>query len=157
VLKDRAPSGSSVAVEVTAPPIGTVHQPPASNSICVLLVEDDQVLRAVSADTLNDLGYRTIRTSDGMQALTALERDRDIRILMTDIELPGMDGQQLAAEARRRRPGLGVLFVTGYDGLIREGRLHREEGVEYLAKPYGCDDLAKALRRLLGSESKSRM
>jgi CheY-like chemotaxis protein len=157
VSKDRAPSGSPVAVEVAAPPIGTVHQPPVSSSTCVLLVEDDQVLRAVSADTLNDLGYRTIRTSDGMQALTALERDRDIRILMTDIGLPGMDGQQLAAEARRRRPGLGVLFVTGYDGLIREGRLHREEGVEYLAKPYGCDDLAKALRRLLGSESKSRM
>jgi DNA-binding NtrC family response regulator len=154
VSKDRAPSGSSVAVEVTAPPIGTVHQPPASSSICVLLVEDDQVLRAVSSDTLNDLGYRTIRTSDGMQALTALERDRDIRILMTDIGLPGMNGQQLAAEARRRRPGLGVLFVTGNDGLIREGRLHREEGFEYLAKPYGCDDLAKALRRVLGSESK---
>jgi DNA-binding NtrC family response regulator len=155
VSRDRAPSGSSVAVEVTAPPIGTVHQPPAPNSICVLLVEDDHVLRAVSADTLNDLGYRTIRTSDGMQALTALESDRDIRILMTDIGLPGMDGQQLAAEARRRRPGLGVLFVTGYDDLIGEGRLHRDEGIEYLAKPYGCDDLARVLRRLLGSESKS--
>jgi len=76
---------------------------------------------------------------------------------MTDIGLPRMDGQQLAAEARRRRPSLGVLFVTGYDGLIPEGRLHREEGVEYLAKPYGCDDLTKALRRLLGSESQSRM
>lgn len=157
VLKDRGPSGLSVEVELTAPLAGTVHQPLASNSICVLLVEDDHVLRAVSADTLNDLGYRTIRTSDGMQALTALERDRDIKILMTDIGLPGMDGQQLAAEARRRRPGLGVLFVTGYDDLIREGRLHREEGFEYLGKPYGCDDLARVLKRLLGSESKLGM
>jgi len=75
---------------------------------------------------------------------------------MTDIGLPGMDGQQLATEARRRRPGLGILFVTGYDNLIKEGQLLREEGFEYLAKPYGYEDLARALARLVGFEGPLR-
>jgi CheY-like chemotaxis protein len=125
------------------------HQPQAPESVCVLLVEDDQVLCAVSADTLGDLGYRAIRTSDGTQALAAIESDRDIRVLMTDIGLPGMDGQQLAMEARRRRPDIGVLFVTGYEHLIEEGKLLREDGFEYLAKPYGYEELASALERLM--------
>ena len=128
---------------------------PNAAAVCILLVEDDQVLRTVSADTLSDLGYRAIRAADGAQALAALERERDIKVLMTDIGLPGMDGQQLAAEARRRRPGLGILFVTGYDDVIREGRSVREKGCEYLAKPYGCDDLALALKRLVSADGAS--
>ena len=154
--KDRTSSASSTEVEATAPRTVPDPQESASNLVCILLVEDDHVLRTVSADTLNDLGYRAIRTSDGTQALAALARDRDIKVLMTDIGLPGMDGQQLATEARRRRPSLGILFVTGYDNLIKEGQLLREEGFEYLAKPYGYEDLARALRRLVGLEGPLR-
>jgi CheY-like chemotaxis protein len=147
--KDRASSASSADVQATAPPTVAVPQASSSDLVCILLVEDDQVLRTVSAETLSDLGYRSIRTANGAQALAALERDRDVRILMTDIGLPGMDGQQLAIEARRRRPSLGILFVTGYDDLIKEGRALPEEGLEYLPKPYGFDDLASALKRLV--------
>src|SRR5262245_20567173 len=156
MAKGSTSSASSAGVEATAPSTVPVSQVPSCNSVCILLVEDDHVLRTVSADTLNDLGYRAIRTSDGTQALAALERDRDIKVLMTDIGLPGMDGQQLATEARRRRPGLGILFVTGYDNLIKEGQLLREEGFEYLAKPYGYEDLARALARLVGFEGPLR-
>ena len=156
MAKGSTSSASSAGVEATAPSTVTVSQVPSCNSVCVLLVEDDHVLCTVSADTLNDLGYRAIRTSNGTEALAALERDCDIKVLMTDIGLPGMDGQQLAAEARRRRPGLGVLFVTGYDNLIKEGQLVREEGFEYLAKPYGYEDLAKALKQLVDFGSSTR-
>jgi CheY-like chemotaxis protein len=155
--KDQTSRASSVEVEATAPPVALVHRTPSPTAICILLVEDDHVLREVSADTLNDLGYRAIRASNGRQALAELETDRDIKVLMTDIELPGMDGQQLAAEARQRRPGVRILFVTGHDDLIREGKLLRKEGFDYLAKPYGCEDLARALKRLVGSEAKSGM
>jgi DNA-binding NtrC family response regulator len=86
----------------------------------------------------------------GAKPFRHLERDRDIMVLMTDIGLPGMDGQQLAAEARRRRPGIGILFVTGYDDLIKKGQSLGEDGFEYLAKPYGCEDLTRALKRLVG-------
>ena len=109
------------------------------------------MLRAVSADTLGDLGYRAIRASNGKQALAALEREPDIRILMTDVGLPGMDGRQLAAEARRRRPDLGVLFVTGYDEMVKQAGALRAAGFECLAKPYGYDDLAKILQRLVSA------
>ena len=152
---DRTSSAFSAAVEATAPPTVAVPQASPSDSVCILLVEDDQVLRTVSADTLSDLGYRSIRTANGTQALAALERDRDVKVLMTDIGLPGMDGHQLAVEARRRRPGLGILFVTGYDDLIKEGRARREEGLEYLPKPYGFEDLANALKRLVAFEARN--
>src|SRR5215475_3987427 len=95
ISNDSASSASSVKTEAMAPATVSVPRVPFPDSVCVLLVEDDQVLCAVSADTLNDLGYRAIRTSNGTQALNALERDHDIKILMTDIGLPGMDGQQL--------------------------------------------------------------
>jgi hypothetical protein len=146
---DLTSSASSAEVEATVSPVARVTQASPPNAVCILLVEDDQVLRTVSADALSDLGYRSIRTANGTQALAALERDRDVKILMTDIGLPGMDGQQLAVEARRRRPSLGILFVTGYDDLISAGRALREEGLEYLAKPYGFEDLANALKRLV--------
>jgi CheY-like chemotaxis protein len=144
---DRTSSASSV--DATTPTTAPVPQRSSSTSVCILLVEDDQVLRTVSADTLSDLGYRSIRAADGPQALAALERERDVKVLMTDIGLPGMDGRQLAIEARRRRPGIGILFVTGYDDLIKKGQALRQDGLEYLAKPYGFEDLASALKRLL--------
>src|SRR5262249_7407267 len=136
---------------LTAPATDRIPQTLPSAAICILLVEDDNVLRAVSADTLGDLGYRAIRASDGKQALAALDDEPDIRILMTDIGLPGMDGRQLAAEARRRRPDIGVLFVTGYDDMVRDAGPLRGQGFECLAKPYGYEDLARILKRLAGA------
>jgi len=150
MVEDRTSSASSIEIQMAAPAADPIHHVPSSALICVLLVEDDQVLRAVSADTLSDLGYRTIRAANGIQALAALEREPNIKVLMTDIGLPGMDGQQLAAETRRRWPGIGILFVTGYDEMLTDAHLVREGGFEYLAKPYGYEDLAKVLKRLLG-------
>src|SRR5262245_26620599 len=104
---DRTSNAPSADVETKAPSSVPVSQAAGPSPVCILLVEDDQVLRTVSADTLSDLGYHAIRAADGTQALAALERERDVKVLMTDIGLPGMDGRQLAMEARRRRPGLG--------------------------------------------------
>jgi len=152
--KERSSSALSGEPAVTAPRDERIQQTPSPAAICILLVEDDHVLRAVSADTLGDLGYRAIRASDGKQALAALEHEPDIRILMTDVGLPGMDGRQLAAEARRRRPDIGILFVTGYHEMVREAGALRAQGFECLAKPYGYEDLAKILQRLVAASRK---
>jgi CheY-like chemotaxis protein len=121
---------------------GSPPQPPMT----VLVVEDDFLLREATVETLNDLGYRAISASDAGQALAALDLSPEIAILVADIGLPVMNGLELAAEARRRRPGLGVLFVTGYARPARLGAL--APGDLYLLKPYAPADLAKALRRL---------
>jgi CheY-like chemotaxis protein len=113
----------------------------------VLVVEDDFLLRESTADTLNDLGYRAISACDAGQALAALDLFPEIAILLADIGLPVMNGLELTAEARRRRPGLAVLFVTGY---ARPGRIGAvAPGDICLLKPYTPADLAKALRQSL--------
>src|SRR5215475_3047307 len=81
MAKDSRSSTSPAVVAVTAPSTVSVSQVSSCSSVCVLLVEDDHVLCTVSADTLNDLGYRAIRTSNGTEALAALERDCDIKVL----------------------------------------------------------------------------
>jgi CheY-like chemotaxis protein len=119
---------------------------PPQSPMTVLVVEDDFLLREATVDTLNDLGYRAVAACDAGQALAALDLSPEIAILVADIGLPVMNGLELAAEARRRRPGLGVLFVTGYARPARIGAL--APGDLYLVKPYATADLAKALQQL---------
>jgi CheY-like chemotaxis protein len=129
----------------------TDASPPLESPITVLVVEDDFLLREATVETLNDLGYHAISACDAGQALAALDLSPEIAILVADIGLPVMNGLELAAEARRRRPGLGVLFVTGYARPARIGAL--APGDLYLLKPYAPADLAKALRQLSNTAS----
>jgi CheY-like chemotaxis protein len=119
---------------------------PPQSPMTVLVVEDDFLLREATVETLNDLGYRAVSACDAGQALAALDLSPEITLLVADIGLPVMNGLELASEARRRRPGLGVLFVTGYARPARIGAL--VPGDLYLLKPYAPADLAKALRQL---------
>src|SRR6202008_3405902 len=103
----------------------------------VLLVEDDEDVRQYSADILRETGYRVVEAADGATALKALADEPGIRLLFTDVGLPGgLNGRQLADEARRRRPDLKVLFTTGYarKAIVHQGRL--DPGVELLNKPF---------------------
>jgi len=116
----------------------------------VLVVEDDEMVREYAQKVLSALGYRPLAVGDGTAALRALEEQRDIRLMLTDIHLPGMTGTALAAEARRRRPGLPVLFASG--SIDSAGRAERiAEGETVLAKPYRKSELAEKLRALLGA------
>ncbi len=115
----------------------------------VLLVEDDFLLRSVSMNTLADLGYEAYEVPDATRAVAMLETHDDIDVLMTDLNLPDMDGKSLAVEARRIRPGIRVLYVTGYSRrMVGEGAL-ADAATGYLSKPYQHQDLDEALRRLM--------
>jgi len=127
-----------------------VQTPSLDQPTSVLVVEDDGLLREVTVDTLHDLGYRAIPAADAGQALAALELFPEIAILVADIGLPVMNGLELAAEARRRRPGLGILFVTGYARPGKVGALAPKDTC--LLKPYTPDELAKALQQAVGME-----
>ncbi len=120
------------------------------NRETVLLVEDEAPVMAVARAFLVDLGYQVLEASNGVEALGILSSDEPIDLLFTDVVLPdGMNGADIAKAAEGLRPGLKVLFASGYtkEALINQGRL--ETGVALLPKPYRKRDLAAAIRAVL--------
>jgi CheY-like chemotaxis protein len=117
----------------------------------VLLVEDNPQLRRVSASTVAGLGYRVLSAGDAEAALALLDTHPEIALLFSDIVLPGgVNGFALADRARQRRPGLRVLFVSGYvDPSLCAGGA-AEHGSEILTKPFRRAELAARLRAALG-------
>jgi PAS domain S-box-containing protein len=116
----------------------------------VLVVEDDADVRGYSCDTLNELGYSVVAAENGAAGLRLLDANPQISVLFTDVGLPGgMNGRQLAAEARKRRPDLRVLFTTGYarNAIVHEGRL--DPGVDLITKPFSQAALAEKLREII--------
>jgi signal transduction histidine kinase/ActR/RegA family two-component response regulator len=116
----------------------------------VLLVEDDPGVRENSAMMLQELGYRVVGAATGAEGLDVLESTPNVALLFTDVGLPGgMNGRQLADEVLRRRPGLPVLFTTGYarNAIVHDGRL--DPGVHLVTKPFSYQELAAALKTLL--------
>ncbi|MBS0445189.1 MAG: PAS domain S-box protein [Proteobacteria bacterium] len=120
----------------------------------ILVVEDDDDVRTNSVETLRDLGYRVIEAHDGASALSLLERQQRVDLLFSDIVLPGgMTGAQVAAEATALRPGLKVLFTTGYarDAIVHGGRL--DKGLHLLQKPFTHAELAGKVRDVLDASN----
>ncbi len=117
----------------------------------VLLVEDEPPIRAIILDLLGDLGYKMLDAKDGPAGLAILETTLQIDLLITDVGLPGMNGRQLADAARRTRPALKVLFITGYaeGALIAKGVL--DKGMQILTKPFAVNVLAARVQGMLGS------
>ena len=121
----------------------------AANEL-ILVVEDDEDVRNYSCETVRELGYQVLEAENGRAALELLERHPSVRILFTDIGLPGgMNGRQLADEATKRKPGLRVLFTTAYarNAIVHDGRL--DPGVELITKPYTQAALASKLRDMI--------
>jgi PAS domain S-box-containing protein len=117
----------------------------------VLVVEDEPVVRQMVVDLLRELGYATLQAEDARGALPILEGSRPIDLLLSDVGLPGMNGRQLAEIARQRRPGLKVLFATGYaEGAHLEGYL--EPGMTLITKPFNLDALAARVAETLAGE-----
>ena len=119
----------------------------------ILVVEDDPDVRTYTTEILRELGYRVLEAHEGDTALTVLATEPEIKLLFTDIGLPGpFNGRQLAEEARKRRADLKILFTTGYaqNAIIHHGRL--DPGVQLIVKPFSFTGLAAKIRRIL-SES----
>ncbi|HEX3883815.1 MAG TPA: response regulator [Stellaceae bacterium] len=131
------------------PPIRP-RRPLPTGGEAILLVDDNAALRRATLRRLTGLGYRVEEAEDGPAALALLEAGERFDLLFTDIGLPrGMNGCELAEEARRRHPGLGVLLTTGYGdhgGQNGTGGTHLQH---LIRKPYRSDELATALRAAL--------
>ena len=128
------------------------REAPHGQREAVLVVEDDAEIRRLSVEALRDLGYQVMEAADGHEALRILASGDKLDLLFTDVVLPGgMTGADIAAEARAQRPGLKVLFTTGYarNAIVHHGRL--DPGVQLLVKPYAFADLAAKVREVLES------
>ena len=117
------------------------------------MVEDDVQVRNLVATQLANLGYQVIEADQAADALERLDEIPDIDLMLIDIVLPGaMSGQDLAAEARRLRPTLNVLYMSGYagDAMNRDDR--PDDKTEMLQKPFSREDLAREIRAALDTE-----
>jgi len=133
-------------------PVDPKAQEPAirGGTESVLVVEDDEPVRQLACLELRALGYRVLEAPNGTDALRIVESEEPIELLFTDVVMPGgMSGRQLADAARRLRPGLRVLYTSGYteNAIVHHGRL--DPGVMLLPKPYRRADLARAIRTAL--------
>jgi two-component system, cell cycle sensor histidine kinase and response regulator CckA len=122
----------------------------------VLLVEDDDGVRRVTAAMLRALGYKVVEAAGGMEALRLCrEFEAPIHVLMTDVVMPLMNGREVADRVRGILPGVKTLFMSGYtdDAILRHGVL--DEGVAFLNKPLSHETLARKLREVLGPAASS--
>ena len=126
--------------------------PRARGEEVVLVVEDDERVRHMSADCLRELGYTVVQAADAAQALALITLQPKLDLLFTDVIMPEMNGKRLADEALALKPSLRVLFTTGYtrNAIVHNGVL--DANVAFLPKPYTLDQLAIGVRRVLDAE-----
>jgi len=142
-----AAAAPALAVEAVAAP------PPARGHETILLVEDEDGVRRIARIALEGRGYRVLAAASGRAAIGVAEgHGPRIDLLVTDLVMPGMSGRELADELRVRRPGLRVLFISGYveDELARHGIVEAE--VAFLHKPFSLDELGAKVRAVLDGE-----
>ncbi|MGN8124598.1 PAS domain-containing protein [Pseudomonas sp. 22082] len=137
------------APEPEQPLAETVSETPTpATGETVVVVEDDPAVRMLVMDLLKELGYRAHEAEDARSALPLLESDMRVDLLVTDVGLPGMNGRQLAEIARQHRPGLKVLFMTGYAQKAAERQGFLEDGMDMVAKPFSIEQLAGKIRTM---------
>jgi CheY-like chemotaxis protein len=132
---------------------GVAEAPRSAAGETVLVVDDEPTVRMLVADVLNEPGYVAVEAGDAAAGLAVLWSERRVDLLVTDVALPGgTNGRQLAEAARSARPGLPVLFITGYaeNALVGNGQL--EPGMQVMTKPFAVDALAKRIRGLLAKK-----
>ena len=133
-----------------------LEESPASETI--LVVEDDDDVRAYTVECLRELGYRVLEAHDGPSALRLLERQQEpVDLLFTDVVMPGMTGSELADLAREQLPHLKVLYTSGYtrNAIVHGGRL--DAGVEMISKPFTYAALAQKIRDILDAGRTGRV
>ena len=142
------------AVNPDSPGAGLPDAQPAASisrgTETILVVEDEEPIRWLVRQCLREAGYTVIEAGDALQAIDAADAaDTRIDLLITDVIMPGMSGVELATQVRERRPGIPVLFVSGYDDESLGERGVDLAGSELLTKPFDYKQLAGIVRRLL--------
>jgi PAS domain S-box-containing protein len=136
------------ATEAEAPP--QADGAPRTGLETILVVEDESAVRSLARDVLTRLGYEVLVASDGREAMRVADQcPGRIDLLVSDVVLPHLRGVEVADRLRARRPGLRVLYISGYTetAIVHDGQL--DPGVDFLAKPFRPADLANRVREIL--------
>ncbi len=131
--------------------LATIHR--GLRSEIILVVEDEERVRALSVEALRELGYGVVEAAGPAQALRMLDEGQQVTLLFTDVVMPDMSGRQLADRARGKRPNLKVLYTTGYtrNAIVHNGML--DPGTNLLTKPFSIEELAAKVRKILDEEA----
>jgi len=117
----------------------------------ILLVEDEEGLRALNARGLTSRGYTVLEAGNGVEAIEVLEREGKIDLVVSDVVMPEMDGPTLLKELRRRNPDVKVIFVSGYAEEAFSKNLTDEEKYEFLAKPFTLKQLVSKVKETMSA------
>jgi signal transduction histidine kinase/CheY-like chemotaxis protein len=158
-VRIESEAGQGTMIEICLPQFNGVAAPEISDGVAtegfgtdhgeiILVVEDEAVVRLLVVETLQDLGYRALEAAEGQAALRILQSNQRVDLLVTDIGLPGLNGRQLADAGRTTRPGLKILFMTGYAENAASNNF-LTPGMEIISKPFDMDTLAQRVRRML--------
>ncbi|MBY5362649.1 response regulator [Rhizobium leguminosarum] len=128
---------------------GTQPIPHGSLNDTILVVEDDEHVRTMTAESLHELGYTVLQAASGIEALLLLEENPAVDLIFTDIVMPQMSGRQLADVVQEKWPTIRILYTTGYtrNAIVHNGVL--DHGVSLLSKPFSLQQLAHKIRELL--------
>ncbi|HEX4272749.1 MAG TPA: response regulator, partial [Rhizomicrobium sp.] len=133
-------------------------QPVLGGSETILVVEDDEGVRAAVVDMLNDLGYRVLKAQSAEEALVLLQDGQRADLLFTDVVMPGaISTREFTRRAQEMQPGLKVLYTSGYtqNAIVHNGKL--DDDAFLLSKPYRKDELARKLRSVLAGTARGAM
>jgi len=117
----------------------------------ILLVEDEAFLREVTCEILESAGYRVLKTRNAAEATSTFSEYKSIvRLLLTDVVLPGQNGRDLANDLRSVSPKLKILFISGYPENVVTRHGIQEDGMFYLSKPFSLQSLTQKVTQVLG-------
>ena len=116
----------------------------------ILVTEDEDIVRKISVRALEKRGYRVMQAHDAREALKLNKAHRGpIDLLLTDVVMPGMNGQELAAAVRRTRPGTRILYMSGYSREMVERQGTLEAGTAFIEKAFSAEKLCNTVRDIL--------
>jgi len=141
-------------VEAAAPEPEPPIEPERPAAATILLVEDEEIVRSLVAEFLADAGYEVLEAAAPSEALELADRIEEIDLLVSDVVMPEMNGRELATRLLERRPGLRVLYISGYTGDVVAGRGVIGEGDAFLQKPFSGTELLRRVAELLPARAR---
>ena len=131
---------------------GSIPDTQSRGTETLLVVEDEEIVKLFLKRTLEKVGYRVIVAGDGIEALKLFHEHDDISLVLTDVVMPGKNGKELLDELRLIKPEMKVVCMSGYTADILSSKGIREEGIDFIAKPYSKNDLIRTVREVLDRE-----